>query len=160
MRQPLPFAKVLLDQIGLDHGRNARVAGREDRLGGALGPRQRADLPGRRVRQAAGQRPVHRRLFEQGGLAQRHVHRAVQAGARVLVHHGVADQPEPGDGHSPIFSSAPDIRAARNWPANTSAATAIQTAFSANAAARWSHRTMPCSSTPRMPSNTCADGRA
>ena len=42
MRQPLPLAQVLLDQPRLDRQRRRRVAGAENRLGGAPRARQRA----------------------------------------------------------------------------------------------------------------------
>ena len=138
--QALPFAEALLDQIGLDRQRGARIAGGEDRLGGAPRARQRRDAPQRRA--AAGAWPAPRYIgacsISVDGHSS-HVHRAVQDGARVLVHQRVADQPE--------ISSFADAqqRAAhprlRGTAARTAAtAAASHTTFSPNAQARWSHR--------------------
>src|SRR6185437_7100618 len=107
---------------------------------------------------------IHRLLLDQAGRAQLHVHRAVEHRSGVLLDDGVADQPEGGGAHgpahSPMLSSAPRSRAARKWPANSSAAATIHAAFSAKAAARWSQRIVPVSIAARIPSSTCADGSA
>ncbi len=70
VRQALPFAEVLLDQLRVGLERRLRVAGGEDRGGGRARARQRRDQPARRPRQPGREPPIRRRFLPQRQLAE------------------------------------------------------------------------------------------